>query len=182
MISSTRARITAVALTAAAALLLASCSSSSGTTTSTSLTAPASTTPDAGGASTSTTAAIHTASGPLGSYLVDGKGMSIYILTSDKPGGATACTTACLPAWPPVATPSPLPLSGAGVTAKFATSTAADGSSELTINGYPAYTFAGDKAAGAVNGQGVVSFGGTWWLVSPAGDWITTKASSAAGY
>ena len=111
--------------------------------------------------------AVSVASGSLGSYLVDASGKAIYILTSDKPGGASACTTACLKFWPPVAAPSPLPSGISGVTATFGTFKAADGSSELTINGYPAYNFVKDTGPGTTAGQGMVSFGGTWWLVSP---------------
>ena len=66
------------------------------------------------------------------------------------------------------------------MSAKFGTFTAADGSSELTINGYPAYTFAKDTGPGTTAGQGVASFGGTWWLVNPSGSWITTAAASSS--
>jgi predicted lipoprotein with Yx(FWY)xxD motif len=112
--------------------------------------------------------------------LVDGSGKAIYILTSDKPNGASACTTQCLQFWPPVPAPSPLPSGLSGVSATFGTFTAADGSSQLTINGYPAYTFAKDSAPGMIKGQGVKSFGGVWWLVMPTGKWITTAAASAS--
>jgi predicted lipoprotein with Yx(FWY)xxD motif len=112
--------------------------------------------------------------------LVDGSGKAIYILTSDKPNGASACTTQCLQFWPPVPAPSPLPSGLSGVSATFGTFTAADGSSQLTINGYPAYTFANDTGPGVTKGQGVKSFGGTWWLVTPSGSWITTAAASSS--
>ena len=174
--------LTLVATFAAAAAVLSACASSSGSSSTSSTTAaaaaPSSAASSAAG-SAAATGSISTASGTLGSYLVDGSGKSIYILTSDKPGGASACTTSCLKFWPPVAAPSPLP-SISGVSAKFGTFTAADGSSELTINGYPAYTFAKDTGPGMTAGQGVASFGGTWWLVQPSGSWITTAAASSS--
>ena len=167
---------------AALATTLTACSSGSGSGSATTTAAAAGTTSAAASSSApSTPAAIATASGTAGSYLVDASGKALYILTSDKPnGGATACTVGCLKFWPPVAAPSPLPSGLSGITATFGTATAADGSSELTINGYPVYTFAKDTGPGTTAGQGVVSFGGTWWLVTPSGSWITAAASAPA--
>jgi predicted lipoprotein with Yx(FWY)xxD motif len=182
IITSHKAGLTLAAAFAAGAALLAGCSSSSGSSGGTSAAAGAGSTAASSAASSSATTGgpISVATGAAGSYLVDSTGKAIYILTSDKPGGASACTTQCLTFWPPVAAPSPLPSGISGVSAKFATFTAADGSSELTINGYPAYTFANDKGPGTTAGQGVVSFGGTWWLVKPSGSWITTAAASSS--
>lgn len=171
---------------AGAATVLAACGSSSGgsatstaagaATTSAAATSAAAPSGGSGGAS----GAVSVASGSHGSYLTDAAGKAIYILTSDKPGGATACTTACLKFWPPVAAPATPPSGISGVSATFGTSKAADGSSELTINGYPAYEFSADTGPGTTNGQGKVSFGGTWWLVAPSGSWITTAAASSS--
>jgi len=166
---------------AASVVLLAACASGSSNSAASSQPAGAapSAAPAASGGS-STGAAISTASSKDGTILVDSTGKSIYILTSDKPNGASACTTQCLQFWPAVTAPSPLPTSLAGVTAKLGTFMAADGSSQLTINGYPAYTFSKDTGPGTIDGQGVKSFGGVWWLVTPSGSWITTAAASAS--
>ena len=174
---------------AATALLLTACSSRSGTSVGTS----SATTSAAAGAGSSAaadmttspagsgrSAGIGTASGVSGRYLVDANGKAIYILTSDKPGGPSPCTTACLKFWPPVAAPSPLPSAVTGVKATFGSTQAADGTNELTIDGYPAYTFSKDTGPGTTDGQGIVSFGGTWWLVSPSGSFITAATGSAS--
>ena len=110
--------------------------------------------------------AVSVATGPLGSYLVDKSGKAIYILTSDKPNGASACTVGCLKAWPPIAAPTPLPSGLTGITATFGTSSAADGSSELTINGYPAYNFIKDTGPGHDRWSG----SGQFWRHLVAGD------------
>jgi predicted lipoprotein with Yx(FWY)xxD motif len=176
-----------VAAVAATAALLTACSSSSGSSASTTSAAAGSTAAASSAGSTAAassgstgTAAISVATSPLGSYLVDSTGKAIYILTSDKPNGASACTTGCLQAWPPVAAPTPLPSGISGVTATFGTFKAADGTNELTINGYPAYNFIKDTGPGTTSGQGIVSFGGTWWLLSPSGSFITASAGSAS--
>lgn len=41
-----------------------------------------------------------------------------------------------------------------------------DGSSQLTIAGWPVYRFAGDATPGATSGHGT---DGTWFAVTPAG-------------
>jgi predicted lipoprotein with Yx(FWY)xxD motif len=171
-----------MAAAATSLVVLAACASGSSSSTTSSQPAAAAPSsaaaPASGGAGTG--AALSTATSKDGTILVDSTGKSIYILTSDKPNGASACTTQCLQFWPAVAAPSPLPTSLSGITAKLGTFMAADGSSQLTINGYPAYTFSMDSGPGMISGQGVKSFGGVWWLVTPSGSWITTAAASAS--
>ena len=52
---------------------------------------------------------------------------------------------------------------------------AEDGKLQVTYGGHPLYYFAPDKKAGDVKGQGVVHFGGAWWVVSAAGVKIRAK-------
>ena len=40
-----------------------------------------------------------------------------------------------------------------------------DGARQVTYNGYRLYTYAGDNGPRQTNGEGIVSFGGTWYLV-----------------
>ena len=46
-----------------------------------------------------------------------------------------------------------------------------DGTSQLTINGSPAYTYAGDSGPGQASGQGLNVYGGVWSVISPFGPW-----------
>jgi len=105
----------------------------------------------------------------LGPVLVDGKGLTVYLLTADSPGHSS-CAAQCLQFWPPVSVPagSSVP-SVQGASAPLAVTKATSGASMLTAGGWPLYTFAQDKAPGDVNGQGKKSFGGTWYAVSPSG-------------
>jgi predicted lipoprotein with Yx(FWY)xxD motif len=50
-----------------------------------------------------------------------------------------------------------------------------DGTSQLTVNGFPAYYFAGDSKAGDTNGQGLFD---KWFVFDPAGKPIKAAASS----
>jgi hypothetical protein len=51
----------------------------------------------------------------------------------------------------------------------------------LTAGGSPLYTFSMDKAPGDVNGQGMVNFGGTWYVVSPSGTAVKRASGQCPG-
>lgn len=103
----------------------------------------------------------------LGEIVVDRNGMTVYRFMKDEawPKPVSACTGACLEKWPVVA---PVDIADTkGIRKKnYMTFTRPDGAEQQTINCWPIYTFAGDKAAGDTNGQGV---GGTWYAVRPDG-------------
>ena len=104
----------------------------------------------------------------LGSFLVDDKGMTLYLFTNDTPN-TSSCYDKCATYWPPLLT-SGSAVAGSGVDAsKFGTTTRKDGTTQVTYNGWPLYYFAKDKQAGDVTGQGVTN---NWYVVSPTGDAI----------
>jgi predicted lipoprotein with Yx(FWY)xxD motif len=106
----------------------------------------------------------------LGSFLVDDKGMTLYLFTKDTPNTSN-CYDKCATAWPPLLTTG-TPAAGEGVDAsKLGTTKRTDGTSQVTYNGWPLYYYAKDKAAGDAVGQDV---GGVWYVVSAAGDQVTT--------
>ncbi len=101
----------------------------------------------------------------LGSFLVDSKGMTLYIYLSDTPGQSN-CTGGCATNWPPLPTTG-APVAGQGVTASLlGTTTRADGTLQVTYNGWPLYYYASDKAAGDTNGEGI---GNVWYVITPDG-------------
>jgi hypothetical protein len=55
-----------------------------------------------------------------------------------------------------------------------------DGQPQVTYNGHPLYTFTGDQNPGDTSGQGVSAFGALWYVVSPAGNQVTAKASGSS--
>jgi len=155
------------------AAALAGCGGSSGTSTS----APPSEASSSPAASTAAGAEMKTASSSAGQIVVDSKGMSLYFFTKDvKDSGTSACTGACLQAWPVFTTTSDAP-GVDGVTGTVGTIATPDGKKQVTLNGMPLYYYAKDKAAGDVTGQGV---GGVWYLVSPSGEMV--KGAAASGY
>ena len=123
---------------------------------------------------------VHAASTKLGTIVVDGAGMSVYLYDLDKPNeSSSACTGSCLVLWPAVTTTAASPTI-AGVTGTVGTITGTDGATQLTLNGLPLYTFAGDKHPGDTTGQG---YGGIWWVVDTTGTKVTGEvpATQAPG-
>ena len=119
---------------------------------------------------------VRVAKTKLGKVLVTSKGRTLYLFQADQ-GTTSACNDACATAWPPLENAAPK--AGKGAKASLlATTTRADGKSQVTYNGHPLYTFQGDSKSGATTGQGVNAFGGLWYAVSPAGNEVTKSASS----
>jgi predicted lipoprotein with Yx(FWY)xxD motif len=106
----------------------------------------------------------------LGSFLVDDKGMTLYLFTKDTPN-TTVCYDKCAVAWPPLLTNGE-PVAGEGVDASLlGTTNRTDGTVQVTYNGWPLYYYEKDKAPGDVTGQDV---GGVWYVVSAEGEQVST--------
>ena len=110
------------------------------------------------------------ADSPLGDHLVDGEGNTLYLFTDDSDGTST-CTDGCLEAWPALTVEGD-PDWGEGVDGDLVDTIERedDGSTQVTYDGMPLYTYASDEAPGDVNGQ---ASGDVWYVVSPSGEAIT---------
>lgn len=163
-----------------AAAVLAACSSSNPSAGTTSSPAGSSTT----SGSSAPGAGFSTASVPgLGTVVVDGRGRTVYVLTS---GGQKnlPCTDAngCTKYWPDLPLPTGVTAARAGTgieAALLGTMKLSDGKTYPTYNGWLMYEFSGDTAGGQAKGQLVNSFGGTWEVLSASGDPLTTSTSSS---
>lgn len=114
---------------------------------------------------------------PLGTVLVNSTGRTLYEFTKDAKG-ASSCTGACATNWPPVlAGAGTMPTEMSGVTGTLATITRSDGGHQVTYDGHPLYTFAGDTAAGQTNGQGIK---GVWFAIGPDGQQVSGGKSGAS--
>ena len=139
----------------------------------------------AGSTPTSTQAAqkdgqdVRTGDTEYGDVLVDADGMTLYVFAADSPGTSN-CTASCLQYWP-AAEASGTVRHASDVTAKLSTITRDDGTTQLTVNGWPAYTYAADSGPGEATGQGSNLSGGLWWVISPSGSKITTTDDEDAG-
>jgi predicted lipoprotein with Yx(FWY)xxD motif len=112
----------------------------------------------------------------LGSVLVDSEGMTVYLFTPDE-GTASTCYGGCESAWPPVLAEGK-PTAGEGATsAALGTTKRKDGSTQVTYEGHPLYTFAGDEGPGEANGQ---EDDGTWFVLDESGTAVKGEASAPA--
>ena len=110
-------------------------------------------------------------SGRQESVLTNSEGMTLYYYTPDK-GKTVTCTGGCAKAWPPLTLPRGMSKAsgGAGVAGSYVVS------GVVTYNGWPLYTFTGDKSASDAAGQGV---GGVWFVATP--DLHAAAAATTSG-
>jgi predicted lipoprotein with Yx(FWY)xxD motif len=155
---------------ALAALLLAACGRGDGGTSS-------------GGESPSpagTALSVQTDSvSGIGTVLANGEGLTLYHNTKET-GSRIVCTGGCASFWPPVLVTGSLPQDTGMIGGTFGTIMRPDGSTQLTINGMPLYTYTGDSGSGQARGQGIQ---GVWFAVTPSGTSTSTggNGGSAGG-
>jgi len=172
---------TGVALLAAAGIAACGSSSGGGGTTAA---APAATGAAASSpASASTkTVALRQVSG-IGKVLVNSAGMGIYVTDADT-GGKIACTksSGCTSFWKPVMVSSGKP-GGAGSVGKLGTAKRPDGTTQLTIDGRPVYTFAPDSPGKLTGNDYTDHFAGqqfVWHALAPGGKPVAASSAPAA--
>lgn len=112
----------------------------------------------------------------LGQFLVDDKGMTLYLYTKDAPNTSN-CYEQCEVAWPPLFT-NGAPVAGDGLQASLlGVTTRKNGQTQATYNGWPLYYWVNDQKPGDTTGQDV---GGVWYVISPLGEKISAAAGQAA--
>jgi predicted lipoprotein with Yx(FWY)xxD motif len=98
----------------------------------------------------------------VGTVLAGVHGFTLYYYTEDKPGsGKSVCTGSCAQAWPPVVAPVRAP-AGVHLPGPLGMITRPGGVRQVTLNGYPLYTYGGDKAPGQATGNGIE---GAWHVI-----------------
>ncbi|WP_250006034.1 hypothetical protein [Actinoplanes sp. M2I2] len=114
-----------------------------------------------------TTELIGTKVARMGKVVTNDEGFVLYRFDKDgnKPAKSN-CVGVCAQTWPPALTSDGKP-GVKGVDSKLVgTVTRADGSKQLTLKGWPLYTYIGDKKPGKWSGQNV---SGTWFVIQPDG-------------
>ncbi|WP_238424753.1 hypothetical protein [Micromonospora parastrephiae] len=109
-----------------------------------------------------------TASADIGTYVADGRGMTLYRFDKDtaKPSKSN-CNGDCAKTWPPLLIKSPGQIYPSGINPQLVGYVErADGTCQVTIAGWPVYLFSKDTKPGDIKGQGV---GGTWFAINPTG-------------
>ena len=117
---------------------------------------------------TSKPATVTTGNSSLGRIIVDGQSHTLYLFQKDR-GAKSACSGACAQNWPPLLTKGTPKAGGSAKASLLGTTKRADGTTQVTYNKHPLYTFALDKKAGQTNGEDQLAFGARWYAVSGKG-------------
>ena len=175
---------TAAGLTAVVVIGLTACGSSSKKTVASSSTTTTGS-PATGGSSASPGTMFSAASvSGLGTVLVDGAGKTVYVLSSAGHKNLS-CDDAsgCTKVWPDLPFPNGLTAAtaGSGIQASLLGSMKeADGQTYPTYNGWLMYEYTGDTGPAQGHGEGIQSFNGTWYALSPSGNPVTGAAAGTA--
>ena len=91
-----------------------------------------------------------------GDVLVDSEGMTLYMFFKDENlDNASACNDDCLDKWTPMTLDEGEPALGEGLSEDLAgTIERTDGSTQVTYNDWPLYTYVGDEQPGDTKGVG----------------------------
>ncbi len=121
------------------------------------------------------TPGLATAATSLGTVVtMDGYTLYRFGKDTSDPSRST-CNAECAKAWPPVLGDGQPKLTGVPAD-KIGTIGRADGSQQLTLNGWPLYRYAKDTKPGETAGEGV---GGTWHAIGVNGKPATESAPAA---
>jgi predicted lipoprotein with Yx(FWY)xxD motif len=97
--------------------------------------------------------------------LTSARGFTLYWFARDTPTRSN-CAGVCAGYWPPLAG---TPLAAPGVTGKLGTIKRSDGTTQVTYNGHPLYTYVGDTAPGQAFGNNLNLNGGLWHEMTVSG-------------
>jgi len=102
-----------------------------------------------------------------GRVLATASGRTLYLFEKDKKN-KSRCSGECAEDWPPLMTKH-TPTARGGVKSGKLGSITRGSARQVTYNGHPLYTFAGDGKAGQANGENIREFGAKWYVVTTAG-------------
>jgi len=97
--------------------------------------------------------------------LTNAKGHTLYWFERDTPTMSN-CNGDCVAYWPPVTGSA---AEGSGITGTFGTIKRSDGSTQITYNRHPLYTYIADTGPGQANGNNINLNGGVWHEVTVSG-------------
>jgi predicted lipoprotein with Yx(FWY)xxD motif len=117
---------------------------------------------------------VGTATSELGTILVDGDGLTLYLFDNDT-DGESVCHDDCAATWPPLL--GDATVGGEADASLLGTTSRDDGAVQVTYAGMPLYHYAGDGQPGDVAGQGL---GDVWWVIAPDGERITDDVAAAS--
>lgn len=117
----------------------------------------------------STDRGLKTTSHPtLGDYITDKDGRSLYMFDLDEDMNSN-CHDDCATTWLPYLVDSGVTVYGDIREELLGRFPRTDGRNQLTFNKMPLYYYSRDTSEGDIEGHGLMSFGGRWYVMSPKG-------------
>ncbi|WP_410588854.1 SCO0930 family lipoprotein [Amycolatopsis sp. lyj-23] len=105
--------------------------------------------------------------GGLGPVVTDNGGRTLYLFTPDGRGaGKSTCDGPCAQKWPPLLADGRTTAADGIDPGLLGRIRRPDGTTQVTLGGWPVYRYAQDKSPGEANGHGT---GGTWYALEPNG-------------
>jgi predicted lipoprotein with Yx(FWY)xxD motif len=117
-------------------------------------------------------AEVKIVSSSFGQIIADQADRTLYAFVKDN-GGTSACAADCLATWPALTSEKPATAGPGADATLLKTVTATEGTKQARYGEWPLYYYAGDVAAGDVNGQGV---DGEWFVIKADGKLIKAVA------
>jgi predicted lipoprotein with Yx(FWY)xxD motif len=119
----------------------------------------------------------------LGTVVVDGKGHTVYVLTAD---GTTnvPCedSTGCTKIWPDLPFPNGTTSANAGTGVQallLGSLKQSDGQTYPTYNHWLMYEYTADTGPAQGHGEGIQSFGGTWYALDASGHLVMSGGAGS---
>jgi predicted lipoprotein with Yx(FWY)xxD motif len=120
---------------------------------------------------------LSTQHSPQGLILATGSGATLYDFTPDTPTQSACLNDGCVFQWPPLIKNGAITL-GRGVNRSLiGTLKRPDGSTQISYDGHPLYTYNNDVKPGMITGQAIDQDGGLWYVLNPEGKQITASFS-----
>jgi predicted lipoprotein with Yx(FWY)xxD motif len=119
----------------------------------------------------------------VGTVLVDAQGDALYS-PAQEANGTISCTGACTSIWMPLtlASGQSTPTGTAGLESKLGVVQRPDGTTQVTFDGKPLYTFAEDSGPGVVSGNNASdTFDGKSFMWHVASIGASSSSSSSTG-
>ncbi|MFF2366530.1 hypothetical protein ACFVU0_28060 [Streptomyces sp. NPDC058122] len=115
----------------------------------------------------------------LGTVVTDGKGYVLYRFDADSVNPTkVSCYDTCAALWPAATTTAKSAVTTKGIDKSLVSTVKRnDGTTQITLAGWPLYRYAKDDEPKEPYGQGV---DGTWWAVTPGGAKITTPVATSS--
>lgn len=105
----------------------------------------------------------------VGLIIVDSRGFTLYDFHKDQ-GAKSACYGACAEVWPPLISEGKPQASQGAMASKLGTTKRTDGTTQVTYEGHPLYTYEADTKPGEAKGNDIDSFGAEWYALQPNGE------------